>query len=469
MPWAFPACAARLASPSALSVYPDGPRGHLRLRPCATVDGFQQLSRSSPRSRRAANPPSWRSRRWGESPPLRGLGRPRRRRRPGARRLRAALPGLDDGRDSPAPRASASCASCLGLADRAHRRGCGRGAPRPGRPDRGRARALANPRIDLNDAPAPMLATIPTGSTSPLARGVRRDRVEEAGPVVRAPVDMRVNTLKTTPNRCSKPLSGMGADAGRRAADHPAHRCAGPPPPGRSGRDPSGLHPRLVRGAGRRQPDRRGHGRRHQGAKVLDFAPAAAARPSPWPPPWPTPAGSTPTTATPPPGRHHPRGRAGRGEQPHGARSPIKEPLKGLDSQARPRLRRCALHRLGHLASPPRHQVAADPEANWLKLRNKEQDERARPGRRPGEAPAAGSSMSPARCWPRRTRTASPPSSSARPDFRRRRSPKTAGAGPSHVSPGMLRLSPAAGHRRLLRRRHRQGCDGAVCRVTAPR
>ena len=93
--------------------------------------------------------------------------------------------------------------------------------------------ALASPR-DLAEAPAPVRGDYPDWLDAQLARIFGEDRALEAAALSeRAPVDLRVNSLKTDPVRALKALDPLGA--------HPAGvletalRIAAPDPSARSG------------------------------------------------------------------------------------------------------------------------------------------------------------------------------------------------------------------------------------------
>ena len=146
-------------------------------------------------------------------------------------------------------------------------------------------------------------ATIPTGLTPEMARAFGEARADERpAPGERAPVDLRVNTLKTDPERRAE---GAGARCWPRRPGCWPRRCASPALGRRAARRAGGDHPAvlqgLVRGAGPRLADRGAvHGGRYRRAsRCSTSAPAAAARPWRWLRRWGTRARSTPTTATP--------------------------------------------------------------------------------------------------------------------------------------------------------------------------
>lgn len=93
------------------------------------------------------------------------------------------------------------------------------------------ARALDHPR-DLADAPAPVAGDYPDWLDASLARVFGEARAAEAAALAeRAPVDLRVNTLKTDPERAAKALAvfeaihpGLMPDALRVAAPAAADR-----------------------------------------------------------------------------------------------------------------------------------------------------------------------------------------------------------------------------------------------------
>ena len=93
--------------------------------------------------------------------------------------------------------------------------------------------ALAAPR-DLADAPAPVRGDYPDWLDASMARAFGEDRAAEAAALSeRAPVDLRVNTLKTDPERARKALAvfdaqppGLAANALRVAAPAAADRSA---------------------------------------------------------------------------------------------------------------------------------------------------------------------------------------------------------------------------------------------------
>ena len=73
------------------------------------------------------------------------------------------------------------------------------------------AKGLAQPR-PLSEAPAPVAGDYPDWLDSPLERVFQQDRADEAAPLAtRAPVDLRVNTLKTDVEHVLKALASMGA------------------------------------------------------------------------------------------------------------------------------------------------------------------------------------------------------------------------------------------------------------------
>ena len=74
------------------------------------------------------------------------------------------------------------------------------------------ANGLTEPR-PLSDAPAPVAGDYPDWLDTPLARVFQEDRAGEAAPLAtRAPVDLRVNTLKTDLEHVLKALASMGAE-----------------------------------------------------------------------------------------------------------------------------------------------------------------------------------------------------------------------------------------------------------------
>jgi len=103
----------------------------------------------------------------------------------------------------------------------------------PGALSDAEARALADPR-PLEEAPAPVRGDYPDWLEPHLARVFGTDRAEEGAALARrAPVDLRVNTLKADPERVLKALQGMGAEpspllatALRIAAPEAAERAA---------------------------------------------------------------------------------------------------------------------------------------------------------------------------------------------------------------------------------------------------
>ncbi len=111
-------------------------------------------------------------------------------------------------------------AACLGVlrfvwgwpVERIHEL-CGEVPHGPGALTGNEAARLAEP-LDLNDAPPPVQGDYPDWLDEPLARVFGEARAEEAAALtVRAPVDMRVNTLKATPEQVLEALSGMNAHA----------------------------------------------------------------------------------------------------------------------------------------------------------------------------------------------------------------------------------------------------------------
>ena len=103
----------------------------------------------------------------------------------------------------------------------------------PGALSEAEATALASPR-PLEDAPAPVRGDYPDWLDEPLARQYGDERaLETAALAARAPVDLRVNSLKTDVARALKALSPLGAapagilaDALRVAAPDAAERAA---------------------------------------------------------------------------------------------------------------------------------------------------------------------------------------------------------------------------------------------------
>jgi len=93
--------------------------------------------------------------------------------------------------------------------------------------------ALASPRA-LDDAPAPIRGDYPDWLDPHLARVFGDARAEEAAALAqRAPVDLRINTLKTDPERAFKALQPLGAEP---VADTPtAARIPAPDPAVRTG------------------------------------------------------------------------------------------------------------------------------------------------------------------------------------------------------------------------------------------
>ena len=74
------------------------------------------------------------------------------------------------------------------------------------------AKGLTEPR-PLSEAPAPVAGDYPDWLDTPLARVFQEDRADEAAPLAtRAPVDLRVNTLKTDVEHVLKALASMGAE-----------------------------------------------------------------------------------------------------------------------------------------------------------------------------------------------------------------------------------------------------------------
>ncbi|HEY3889886.1 MAG TPA: RsmB/NOP family class I SAM-dependent RNA methyltransferase [Caulobacteraceae bacterium] len=109
----------------------------------------------------------------------------------------------------------------------------GDGPHGPGALSEAEAAALASPR-PLEDAPAPVRSDYPDWLDEPLARQYGDDRaLETAALAARAPVDLRVNSLKTDVARALKALSPLGAapagimaDALRVPAPDAAERAA---------------------------------------------------------------------------------------------------------------------------------------------------------------------------------------------------------------------------------------------------
>ena len=93
--------------------------------------------------------------------------------------------------------------------------------------------ALASPR-DLAEAPAPVQGDYPDWLDAQLARIFGEDRAVEAAALSeRAPVDLRVNTLKTDPVRALKALDPLGAQLA--GVLETALRIPAPDPSARSG------------------------------------------------------------------------------------------------------------------------------------------------------------------------------------------------------------------------------------------
>lgn len=85
----------------------------------------------------------------------------------------------------------------------------------PGALGEAEAAALAEPK-SLDDAPAPVRGDYPDWLDEPLARVFGEDRAAEAAALAeRAPVDLRVNVLKTDPAKALKALESLGAAPAR--------------------------------------------------------------------------------------------------------------------------------------------------------------------------------------------------------------------------------------------------------------
>ncbi|MDG2522843.1 RsmB/NOP family class I SAM-dependent RNA methyltransferase [Caulobacter segnis] len=83
----------------------------------------------------------------------------------------------------------------------------------PGALTEAESTALETPK-SLDDAPAPIKGDYPDWLEASLARVFGEDRGDEAAALAaRAPVDLRVNTLKTDPARALKALQPLGAEA----------------------------------------------------------------------------------------------------------------------------------------------------------------------------------------------------------------------------------------------------------------
>ena len=103
----------------------------------------------------------------------------------------------------------------------------------PGALTEAERQALASPR-DLAEAPAPVQGDYPDWLDAQLARIFGEDRAVEAAALSeRAPVDLRVNTLKTDPARALKALDPLGAQPA--GVLETALRIAAPDPSARSG------------------------------------------------------------------------------------------------------------------------------------------------------------------------------------------------------------------------------------------
>lgn len=103
----------------------------------------------------------------------------------------------------------------------------------PGPLTQAEAAALAAPR-SLDDAPDPVRGDYPDWLDPHLARAFGEARADEAAALAqRAPVDLRINTLKTDPERAFKALQPLGAEP---VADTPsAARIPAPDPAVRTG------------------------------------------------------------------------------------------------------------------------------------------------------------------------------------------------------------------------------------------
>ena len=127
-------------------------------------------------------------------------------------------------------------------------------------------RARLSDPVPLTGAPAPVRGDYPDWMDAALARVFGEDRAAEGEALAaRAPVDLRVNTLKTDAAHVIKALEPFGPHPLALAPN--ALRIPAPAANERAAPVESapGVRQGLVRGAGRGLADRRGRGRRDQG------------------------------------------------------------------------------------------------------------------------------------------------------------------------------------------------------------
>ena len=171
----------------------------------------------------------------------------------------------------------------------------------PGALTRRRARAAGRAASRSTTRRRRCAATIPTGWTRRWSGcSARRAPPRATALAARAPVDLRVNTLKTDVGARAEGAGAVRRRAGRRCCPT---RSASPRPAASERAAPVEAAPEFEKGwfevqdlgsqiaAAARRRDR-------AASRCSTSAPAAAARPWRWPRRWATPASSTPTTPT---------------------------------------------------------------------------------------------------------------------------------------------------------------------------
>jgi 16S rRNA (cytosine967-C5)-methyltransferase len=158
---------------------------------------------------------------------------------------------------------------------------------------------IAAPR-PLAEAPAPVAGDYADWLEPHLTRALGEDRAAEMAALAeRAPVDLRINLLKTDVERGAKAVALIGAEPA--GVLDTAFRI---PAPGAADRTPSvEAVPAFSKGWFEVQDlgsqIASALAGRSRASRCWTSAPGAGARPWPWPPPWATAARSTLTTATP--------------------------------------------------------------------------------------------------------------------------------------------------------------------------
>ena len=184
----------------------------------------------------------------------------------------------------PAPSALGRRAARARPVDRRRDRQRRRLAARARAAERGRAGWRCRARCP-HDAPASVRGDFPDWLEPSFARAFGGAAAEEGAALARrAPVDLRVNTLKADREKVLKALARFArrADAAVAGRRPPAGARRAGPAAQRRGRDRA--RPGLVRGAGRGLADRRADGRRRRRASrcsIFVQAPAARRWPSP--------------------------------------------------------------------------------------------------------------------------------------------------------------------------------------------